>query len=418
MIILPPFTMPVKGGPWAIAKFVGPVAPFYTRWGSNKLSKHPYRIFPEFNTKLSVFTPERVILSWVNRQLEILFPSTKPICGLVWCSYKHYVAAYYPDHKLIKLNRDYFPDTLDVDYFDHKLKGVLLHEICHHVQTLRYGGNVLEHGKEFRELVNFVNGKLGGSFVSIFESELREALSGRKLCDARGEYMQYLFLTKSSNRHEVYLAASRYFQYTCFYIFPVCARMEPYLRNLPRMIKRLILVLPKAKDSKWLINLATTVGYIHGCMTDCLVDSMDLFREIYMYGCPLRISQSYNLFNYLVDSINETVKNEKSKDPYNYCSEHWWFSFRDGITLKVMDSILENHPQSSKGELEGPIGLISKLHPKNVCHGFKDSSKAFNDGYLAGEKISILARCTLRDIFIFRGTPLPPSLNVLPLGHG
>lgn len=366
---------------------------------------------------LSVDTPEPHSQAWLNEKLEELFSFgaadyirlfrwVRPSSGQ---KVKERWAGWYYRNELT-LNPDFFSGIENARKQSEAIENVLLHELCHHVQRCIYGDNVPPHGKEFRKLAYYVNGKLGRDAVDTYHS-LAKTPEGEEAERAQRKALALLARTTSSNEHEATLAAAKYAEFVAKNNIVLDSHAQVLANGLPEMVKEHIWT-SKVKAT-WLSTILSAVAYTQGCVFT-YIRTQDACTMFHFYGRPLKISQSYDLIDYLteavdrvVDKAKEDVKGEPPK------GKSYWMAFREGVATRVAGSLYDDHKRrmdeglvASNGVSHVP-GLVLKsafekerhaaeefladLHPrlgKGTASKGSSSSAGRSAGYSAGGAIS------------------------------
>lgn len=277
-------------------------------------------------TLLATSTPESEMLSWLNSQLATLFPNMAwPLQAFFWersnssKQLKQRWAGWYTDSN-IYLDPDFFRG-LPAERQSRAIMDVALHELCHHVQRSEYG-DVPTHGKEFRLLANHVNGVLQRQAVDIYH-ELAKTPEGEEAARAQRTALALLARTTSSNEHEAALAAAKYAEFTSKNNLTLDSHAEALAGNLPEIVREHIWT-SKVMNT-WLIRVLQAVAYTHGC-TFTYRRTLDACTQIHFYGRSIKISQAYDMIEYLTTAIDRVVakemkeaKKKKTEGKDRYC---------------------------------------------------------------------------------------------------
>ena len=369
------------------------------------------------SVNLSVSTPETHVLAWLNEQLESLFSfgSVDYVRAFNWRrptdrqKTRERWAGWYGRSE-ITLNPDFFSGVEDLRKQGEAIENVLLHELCHHVQRCTYGDNIPPHGKEFRKLAFYVNGKLSRDAVDTYHS-LAKTPEGKEAERAQRTALALLARTTSSNEHEAALAAAKYTEFIAKNNIVLDSHAQVLASGLPEMVKEHIWT-SKVK-STWLVTIMSAVSYTQGCAYT-YIRTYDACTKFHFYGRPIKISQSYDLIDYLTEAIDrvvvkakEEVKGESPK------GRSYWMAFREGVASRVASSLYSDHKRRMEEGLMASNGVshvpglvlkdsffkerqashdyLGELHPKlgkGTSSNGSNSTAGRSAGYSAGSSIS------------------------------
>jgi hypothetical protein len=311
----------------------------------------------------STSTPCGDILAWLHTQQTTLFPETAPpIHSFTWIvptakREQHWAGSY--QHLAITLNPEFFSGLSDPHT---AICDVLLHELCHHIQRYKFGDSIPPHGREFRELAAYVNGRLRRDAVTHYHS-LARTLEGQAAERAQRKALALLARTTSANEHEAALAAAKYAEFTEKNNIVLDAHSAALADGLPVMVKEHVWT--AKQRSAWLSTLVHTVAHTHAC-TYTYVRCYDACTKFYFYGRPVKISQAYDLLDYLVEAVGRVVakaqqeakKNPPVPEPFdpfaslfdpNYRPRNsprgrsYWIAFREGVARRIAQSLMADH---------------------------------------------------------------------------
>lgn len=368
---------------------------------------------------LSTTASEANVLSWINQQLQELFFSTDPIQGFHWDSSpakgKGRWAGWYSGNT-ISLNPEFFSGIQNTDLQSEAIQDTLLHEICHHVQRCCYGCNIPPHGKEFRKLAYYVNGKLNRDAVQIYHS-LAKTPEGKEAARAQSKAMAMLALTTSSNEHEAALAAAKYAEFIARNNLVLDPYAEALANSLPEMVKEHIWT--SNVKSTWLSIIMYAVAHTQGCVYT-YIRANGACTQFHFYGRPVKISQSYDLIEYLTEAVDRVVDKAKieAKDETPK-GKSYWMAFREGVARRVANSLYDDHNRRMSEGLTASNGIshipglvlkssfereqqaakdfLTETHPKlgrGSSGAGSRSSAGRQAGYLAGGSISTARQTT------------------------
>lgn len=410
-------------------------------------------------TLLSTSTLEADVRDFLNDSLARLFPdyadlpSTR-VRGFYWARPKPNSsrkrdrwAGWYCD-KVIYLDPDFFSGITDPRQQHNTIEDILLHELCHHVQFKKWGGSIPDHGREFRELAYFVNGMMGRDSVTIYHS-LAKTPEGVEAERAQRKALALLARTTSSNEHEAALAASMYAKFTAANNIVLDTHAATLTNGLPVIVKEHVWTAKQMTAS--LMTILRAVAYVNGCeLTYRRLQSA--CTRIDFYGRPSKISQSYDLLEYLIEAVDRCVKQAQKEDrkrkpepsafskefgngtldPFNFSLEFnlhpvaqgprgrsYWIAFREGVARRAADALYADHKKrmaegvlASNGitHIEGLVlqsafkkehdtsqAFLEELHPKlrggNNNRGAR-SGAGRAAGYSAGSSVSVSRQTT------------------------
>jgi hypothetical protein len=366
---------------------------------------------------LSVETPEPHIQAWLNEQLEELFSFgasdyirlfrwMRPATGQ---KIKQRWAGWYCNNE-ITLNPDFFSGIDNPAKQSEAIQNVLLHELCHHVQRITYGANVPPHGKEFRKLAFYVNGKLNRDAVDIYHS-LAKTPEGEEAERAQRKALALLARTTSSNEHEATLAAAKYAEFIAKNNIVLDSHAQVLANVLPEIVKEHIWT-SKVKAT-WLSTILSAVAYTQGCVFT-YIRTQASCTQFHFYGRPIKISQSYDLIDYLTEAVDRVVAKAKEQAKGEAPKgKSYWMAFREGVACRVAKSLYDDHNRrmeegliASNGiskvpglvlksafekEREAAKEFLSDLHPnlrKGTASAGAQSDAGRYAGYSAGGSIS------------------------------
>lgn len=311
-------------------------------------------------TTLSVSTPETDILNWLNAQLDSLFGmAMEPLTSFKWERPKQAKgvrdrwAGFYTG-STITLDPDFFRGIENSAQQSEAIQDTLLHELCHHVQRRCYGYDVPSHGKEFRKLAYFVNGKLNRDAVQVYHS-LAKTPEGKEAERAQKKALALLALTTSSNEHEASLAAAKYAQFVARNNIVLDAHSEALAEGLPVIVKEHIWT-SKVKAT-WLSTIMGAVAYTQGCVYT-YVRTNGACTQFHFYGRPIKISQSYDLLDYLTEAIDRVVAKAKAEMKGEAPKgKSYWMAFREGVAKRVANSLYDDHNRRMEEGLTASNGI-------------------------------------------------------------
>lgn len=375
-------------------------------------------------TVLSVNTPEPEVLEWLNEQLEELFGmAMEPLTSFHWerpdqsKKVRERWAGWYSG-TTIYLDPDFFRGIDNASQQSEAIQDTLLHELCHHVQRSCYGYDIPMHGKEFRKLAYFVNGKLNRDAVQVYHS-LAKTPEGKEAERAQKKALALLALTTSSNEHEAALAAAKYAQFVAQNNIVLDAHSEVLADGLPVVVKEHIWT-SKVKAT-WLSTLIAAVAYTQGCVYT-YIRTNGACTQFHFYGRPIKISQSYDLLDYLTEAVERVVTKAKvaAKDEAPK-GKSYWMAFREGVASRVARSLYDDHNRRLEEGLIASNGIshvpglvlkssfdkekqaarefLEELHPslkKGTSGAGSRSAAGRNAGYSAGGSISTVRQTTGR----------------------
>lgn len=378
----------------------------------------PLNKMPDFTTE----TPALQVLDWVNQQLDELFGmGNQPVKSFQWESnvygkpkWDRWAGWYSPSYSAIYLNPEFF-SGLGAKEQSEAIENALLHEMCHHVQREIYGDGVPSHGKEFRKLAYFVNGKRGRDAVQVYHS-LAKTPEGKEAEKAQKKALAILALTTSSNEHEAALAAAKYAQFTAQNNIVLDAYGQALSTGLPELVKEHVWT-SKVK-STWLSTVLSAVAYTQGCVYTYIRDSA--CTRFHFYGRPNKISQSYDLIDYLAEAIERVVSKAKQEAKGEAPKgKSYWGAFREGVATRVASSLYGDHKRRMEEGLVASNGVshvpglvlkssfdkerkaseefLAQLHPrlgKGYSGAGSRSAAGRSAGYAAGGAISTARQTT------------------------
>lgn len=334
-------------------------------------------------TLLSVDTSDHNIQVWLNEKLEELFSFgaadyirlfrwVRPSSGQ---KVKERWAGWYYRNELT-LNPDFFSGIDNPRKQAEAIENVLLHELCHHVQRCTYGNNVPPHGKEFRKLAFYVNGKLGRDAVDIYHS-LAKTPEGEEAERAQRKALALLARTTSSNEHEATLAAAKYAEFVAQNNIVLDSHAQVLANGLPEMVKEHIWT-SKVKAT-WLSTILSAVAYTQGCVFT-YIRSQASCTQFHFYGRPIKISQSFDLIDYLTEAVDRVVDKAKQKakgEPPK--GKSYWMAFREGVANRVAQSLYDDHKHRMDEGLTMSNGIskVPGLVLKNAFEKEREAAKEF-----------------------------------------
>lgn len=392
-------------------------------------------------TLLSTDTPESEMLSWLNSQLATLFPDMAwPLRAFFWerstssKKLKQRWAGWYTNSN-IYLDPDFFRG-LPPGRQSQAIIDVGLHELCHHVQRAKYG-DVPTHGREFRLLANHVNGVLRRQAVDTYH-ELAKTPEGEEAARAQRTALALLARTTSSNEHEAALAAAKYAEFTSKNNLTLDSHAGALAGNLPEIVKEHIWT-TKVMNT-WLMRVLQAVAYTHGC-TFTYRRTQDACTHIHFYGRSIKISQAYDMIEYLTGAIDRVVAKERKEakkkltplpkakegtaDWWNtnfnaYVARNeprgrsYWMAFREGVAQRVAAALHADHKRRMEEGITAPNGIthvpglvlksamakemeaandyMTWLHPslgRSVARKGSQSAAGRSAGYAAGASVSV-----------------------------
>lgn len=402
---------------------------------------------------LSTSTREADVLDFLNDALARFFPdyadlpSTR-VRSFYWARPKSDKArkrdrwaGWYCDN-VIYLDPDYFSGITDPRQQHNTIEDILLHELCHHVQLNKWGDSCPVHGREFRELAYFVNGMMGRDSVTIYHS-LAKTPEGLEAERAQRKALALLARTTSANEHEAALAASMYAKFTAANNIVLDAHAETLANGLPVIVKEHIWTAKQMTAS--LMSILCAVAHVNGC-TFTYRRLQGACTAVHFYGRPSKISQSYDLLEYLVEAVERCVKQAQKEDkkktppaPSDFAKEFgfdplkfnltpvpqgprgrsYWIAFREGVARRAADALYADHKKrmaegvlASNGitHIEGLVlqstfkkehdasqAFLEELHPKlrggNNNRGAR-SGAGRAAGYAAGSSVSVSRQTT------------------------
>jgi len=375
--------------------------------------------------ELTTATEEAVVLDWIQQQQYKLFPDIET-------SIKHFRwrvpidsqgrsswAGWY-GWRMITLNPEFFSGLSDSSL---AIQDTLLHELCHHIQRVKFIENVPPHGKEFRELAYYVNGALGRDAVTIYHS-LSRTPEGQDAERAQRKALALLARTTSSNEHEAALAAAKYAAFTAANNVILDEHSAVLAGGLPETISEHIWTTKKTTQT--LLTILSAVAETHACVFT-FVRSFEACTQFHFYGRSIKICQSYDMIEYLTQAIDRVTKEEQRKTKENK-GRSYWAAFREGIAHRVANSLREDHERrlnegviasngishvpglvlrsSFQKEKEAAKDLVRNMHPRlsfdSASRGSR-SSEGRCDGYAAGSKVSVAKQTTGRGTLALAG---------------
>jgi|GEM_PF-3017185 len=359
-------------------------------------------------------TPAQV-LDWVNSQLRQLFEGFEPVRHFAWKQSKRGRWAGSYQSSSIELNPDFFRGIEQSQKQSIAIEDVLLHELCHHIQH-QVAPSSPAHGKEFRELAYFVNGKLRRDAVTIYH-DLAKTPEGEEANRAQRKALALLARTTSSNEHEAMIAAAKYAQFIAANNISLDSHGETLANGLPLMVKEHIWT---AKNlSHWLKTLLRDVAYVNACSWTYI--RCEGCTKIHFYGRPHKICQAYDMIDYLSEAVNRVVKDaqEQAAEPRG---KSYWSSFREGVSDRVGRSLCDDHRRrmnegvvatngvnhipglvlqsSFEAERRASAELLSEIHPRLRGSASTTGSNSLigkHDGMAAGKSISVARQATGRN---------------------
>jgi len=382
---------------------------------------------------LSTSTPEAEVLAWLNEQLATLFPDTTlPLRAFHWerstsaKKLRQRWAGWY-SASTISLDPDFFRG-LPPERQSQAIIDVGLHELCHHVQHIKYG-DVPTHGKEFRLLANHVNGVLQRQAVDIYH-ELAKTPEGEEAARAQRTALALLARTTSSNEHEAALAAAKYAEFTSKNNLSLDSHAGALAENLPEIVKEHIWT-AKVMNT-WLMSVLRAVAYTHGC-TFTYRRTQDACTHIHFYGRSIKIPQAYDIIEYLTGAIDRVVEKEmKADNDVRKLHQRegrsvlavprgrsYWIAFREGVAQRVAKALRDDHERRMEEGITATNGIthvpglvlrssfvkekeaaneyMTWLHPslgKGAARKGSQSAAGRAAGYAAGASVSVAKQAT------------------------
>mgnify|MGYP001806090228 CR=1 FL=1 len=375
---------------------------------------------------LSTSTPEQEVLAFINDHLTSLFiqPPPPPIQSFRWdrsrSKRRDRWAGWYQDRR-IHLDPQFFSGIADPKQQHQAIEDVLLHELCHHIQYLTYPHSPM-HGREFRELAYYVNGKMGRDAVTIYHS-LAKTPEGQEAERAQRKALALLARTTSSNEHEASLAAAKYAQFVAQNNITLDAHAETLANGLPVMVEEHIWTAKQMTAS--LSYILNAVAHVNGCTFAYW--RTGACTKIRFYGRPSKISQSYDLIEYLTEAVDRVVKKEQAEDNKVKAQQRregmealaaprgrsYWIAFREGVARRAAQALLDDHKRRMAEGMTVNNGInhipglvlqsafekeqtasdefMSELHPK-LGKGSRLGARSHSGrsaGYAAGSAISV-----------------------------
>lgn len=358
-------------------------------------------------------TPDQV-LDWVNSQLRQLFEGFEPVQHFAWKQSDRGRWAGSYQSSSIELNPDFFRGIEQSQKQSIAIEDVLLHELCHHIQH-QVAPSSPAHGKEFRELAYFVNGKLRRDAVTIYH-DLAKTPEGKEANRAQRKALALLARTTSSNEHEAMIAAAKYAQFIAANNISLDSRGEALANNLPLMIKEHVWTAKSLPH--WLKTLLRDIAYVNACSWTYI--RCEGCTKIHFYGRPHKICQAYDMIDYLSEAINRVVKNaqEQAAEPRG---KSYWSSFREGVSDRVGRSLRDDHRKrmnegvvaangvshipglvlqsSFDAERKASAELLSEIHPRlrgSASTTGSNSLTGRHAGMAAGASVSVARQTTGR----------------------
>lgn len=336
---------------------------------------------------LSTDSSGREILAWIDESLTDLFPehSHWPVRRFCWMrhdSLDRWAGMYLADTLSIQLDPDFFRGISDPALQDKAICDILLHELCHHVQCF-IDPTAPSHGKLFRELAFYVNGKLKRDAVTIYHS-LAKTPEGQEAERAQRKALALLARTTSSNEHEAALAAAKYAEFTALNNIVLDSHGQALADGLPVMTKEHVWT--TRRYTRGLRGIINEVAYSFACYVT--YTQTNGITKVSLYGRPVRIHQAYNMIEYLVGAVDRVVKEQQRKDKRDGTkrARNFWPAFREGVALRAAQHVLEDHqrrlaegvtPSSGIAHVPGLVlkssfekeyaaatDLVNRLHPR------------------------------------------------------
>lgn len=253
----------------------------------------------------------------------------------------------------ITLDPDFFRGISDATQQSEAIQDVLLHELCHHVQRTMYG-EVPPHGKEFRKLAYFVNGKLNRDAVQIYHS-LAKTPEGKEAERAQKKALALLALTTSSNEHEAAVAAAKYAEFIAQNNIVLDRHSNTLAEALPEIIGEHIWT--SKSNFTWLSTIISAVAHVQGCYATVTRKNCSCVAY-HFYGRPNKISQSYDLIDYLTEAIERVVSKAKAEANESAPKgKSYWMAFREGVASRVSKSLYDDHNKRMEEGLTSSNGI-------------------------------------------------------------
>ena len=375
--------------------------------------------------RLSVTTSEADILVWLNEQINAFFPShtcRHPIRSFHWkanasrAAVRDRWAGWYRSDRVIGLNPEYFSGIADPAQQDLAIVDTLLHELCHHFVAWEYG-NVPSHGRQFRAMAYYINGQLGRDAVTIYH-DLARTPEGKDAARAQRTALALLARTTSSNEHEAALAAAKYAEFVASNNVRLDVHAETLASGLPVVVKEHVWT--SKNMSLWLTSILGAVSEVNGCSYTYIRDSYSSCTLTSFYGRPIKISQSYDLIEYLVEAVERVVakaqrdaKKTGGVDAFEARGRSYWGAFREGVAMRVAQSLRDDHKRrmddgvvASNGithvpglvlrtalqqERAAAASFLEDLHPsvRSSSRSGSRSATGRSAGYAAGASVSV-----------------------------
>lgn len=314
----------------------------------------------------------------------------------------------------IYLDPNFFRGIQDEKKQSIAIQDILLHELCHHVQD-QIAPSSPSHGREFRELAYYVNGKLKRDAVTIYHS-LAKTPEGEEAIRAQRKALALLARTTSSNEHEAMLAAAKYAEFVAANNISLDSHAETLSSGLPLMVKEHIWT---AKNmSHWLKILLPGVAYVNACSWTWI--RCEGCTKIHFYGKPHKICQAFDMIDYLTEAIDRVVKKAQLQSDESR-GKSYWSSFREGVAQRVTRSLMDDHSRrmrdgiaasnginhipglvlqsSFQKEREASDQFLSEIYPRLRGSTATTGSKSFSgrqDGIAAGASVSVARQTTGR----------------------
>lgn len=370
-------------------------------------------------------TEEATILHWIQQQQHKLFPDIGTfVKGFYWRTPtsqrgRSSWAGWY-GWSSITLNPEFFSGSPDPSL---AIQDTLLHELCHHIQAVKYANNVPPHGKEFREIAYYVNGVLGRDAVTIYHS-LSRTPEGQDAERAQRKALALLARTTSSNEHEAALAAAKYAAFTAANNIVLDGHSAVLASNLPDVICEHLWT--AKKTTKALLTIIGAVAETHACVFT-FIRSYDACTKFHFYGRSIKLCQAYDMIEYLTQAIERVVKNEQ-KQSSEAKGRSYWGAFREGVAIRVAKALRDDHQRrlsegvvASNGishipglvlmsafekERKAACDLVRDMHPNiraSSDHRGSNSHEGRRAGYEAGKNVSVAKQTTGRGTLLLAG---------------
>lgn len=374
--------------------------------------------------KLTTATPAHEVLEWIRQQQRELFPQyTLDVINFHWkvfdlTSQKGWAGLY--GSSVIMLNPEYFKGPTD----NHTaIADILLHELCHHIQAIAHDPHDPPHGRGFRELAYYVNGKLGREAVTIYHS-LARTPEGQEAERAQRKALALLARTTSSNEHEAALAAAKYAAFTAANNITLDEHAATLAAGLPQIVKEHFWTAKKKTAA--LMSILGAVAETHACVMT-YIRPYGSYTKFHLYGRPSKISQAYDLADYLIEAVGRVTK-QAQKETKETMGHAYWNAFREGVAYRIAKSLKQDHQRRLQEGIIASNGIshipglvlqssfqkeqraaeeyLRQLHPRlargESCRG-SSSVEGRKAGYAAGSKVSVAKQTTGRGTLALTG---------------